>query len=345
MNYPNPIKSIPVISVSCTYISSIMSVGHTRWVATVFAAFCLLCAPATVLAQTQLGADIDGESAEDSAGAVSLSSDGNRLAIGAGGNDGNGSDSGHARVYQWSGMAWAQLGADIDGEAAGDGSGSVSLSSDGNRLAIGAPGNDGNGTDSGHVRVYEWSGMAWTQLGTDIDGEAAGDGFGQSVRLSSDGNRLAIGTPWNDDNYGHVRVYEWSDSTWTQLGADIDGDAASEYTGFSVSLSSDGNRLAVGAIWSRDSGHARVYQWSGTVWTQLGADIDGEAAGDHSGWSVSLSSDGNRLAIGADENDGNGTGSGHVRVYEWSGMAWTQLGTDIDGEAAGDEDGERERVV
>ena len=335
MNYPNPIKSIPVISASCKFISSIMPVGHTRWVATVFAAFCLLCAPATVLAQTQLGADIDGESAEDSSGAVSLSSDGNRLAIGAGGDDGNGTDSGHVRVYEWSGSTWVQLGADIDGEAAGDNSGeSVSLSSDGNRLAIGAP--YANGTDSGHVRVYEWSDSTWTQLGTDIDGEAAGDGFGQSVSLSSDGNRLAIGYPLNNDNYGHVRVYEWSDSTWTQLGADIDGDAASEYTGFSVSLSSDGNRLAVGAIWSHDSGHARVYQWSGTVWVQLGADIDGAAAS-QSGRSVSLSSDGNRLAIGAP--NANGTDSGHVRVYEWSDSTWTQLGADIDGEAAGDYSG------
>ena len=264
--------------------------------------------------------------------------------IGAPLNDGNGSESGHARVYQWSGMAWTQLGADIDGEAAGDNSGaSVSLSSDGNRLAIGAPGNDGNGTDSGHVRVYEWSGMAWTQLGTDIDGEAAGDGFGLSVSLSSDGDRLAIGTPWNDDNSGHVRVYEWTDSTWTQLGADIDGDATAQYTGFSVSLSSDSNRLAVGAIWSHGngdySGHARVYQWSGTAWVQLGADIDGEQASDHSGWSVSLSSDGNRLAIGADQNDGNGSESGHARVYQWSDSTWTQLGADIDGEAAGDYSG------
>ena len=77
--------------------------------------------------------------------------------IGAPGNDGNGSDSGHARVYQWSGMAWTQLGADIDGEAAGDNSGAVSLSSDGNRLAIGAGGNDGNGDHSGHVRVFDLS--------------------------------------------------------------------------------------------------------------------------------------------------------------------------------------------
>ena len=342
MNFPNLTKSITAISASCKKFSSIMSIGRIRWVALLFSTFCLLCASATVSAQTQLGADIDGESAEDSSGEVSLSSDGNRLAIGAPGNDGNGTGSGHVRVYEWSGMAWTQLGADIDGEATGDNSGeSVSLSADGNRLAIGAP--YANGTDSGHVRVYQWSGMAWTQLGTDIDGEAAGDGFGRSVSLSSEGNRLAIGTPWNDDNSGHVRVYEWLDSKWAQLGADIDGDATAPYTGFSVSLSSDGNRLAVGAPWSHGngsySGHARVYQWSGTAWTQLGADIHGEAASDDSGKSVSLSSDGNRLAIGAPGNDGNGSESGHARVYQWSDMAWTQLGADIDGEAAEDNSG------
>lgn len=314
-----------------------MSIGHTRWVATVFSTFCLLCAPAMALAQTQLGTDIDGESAEDSSGEVSLSSDGNRLAIGATGNDGNGTDSGHVRIYEWSGMVWTQFGADIDGEAAYDYSGSsVSLSADGNHLAIGATGNDGSGNLSGHVRVYEWSGMSWTQLGSDIDGEATGDEVGLAVSLSSDGNRLAIGAPYNNDNSGHVRVLEWVDSTWTQLGADIDAEAAGEYSGFSVSLSSDGNRLASGAIWAD---HARVYQWSGTTWVQLGADIDGEQAGDQSGRSVSLSDDGNRLAVGAPMNDGSGSESGHTRVYQWSGSAWTQLGADIDGEASGDHSG------
>jgi hypothetical protein len=90
---------------------------------------------------------------------VSLSADGNRLVISAGGNDGNGDASGHVRVYEWSDSTWTQLGADIDGEAAGDwsGAGSVSLSPDGNRLAIGAGGNDGNGDHSGHVRVYDLS--------------------------------------------------------------------------------------------------------------------------------------------------------------------------------------------
>ena len=48
--------------------------------------------------------------------------------------------------------------------------------------------------------------------------------------------------------------------------------------------------------------------------TQLGSDIDGEAASDRSGHSVSIDSDGSHVAIGAYLNDGNGSDSGHVRV-------------------------------
>ena len=54
-------------------------------------------------------------------------------------------------------------------------------------------------------------------------------------------------------------------------------------------------------------------------WVQLGQDIDGEAAGDMLGISVSLSSDGKTIAIGAPFNDGNGEEAGHVRVTAWSG--------------------------
>ena len=72
-------------------------------------------------------------------------------------NDGNGDGSGHVRIYRYDGSNWQQLGADIDGEAAGDESGgSVSLSADGNTLAIGAIFNNGNGTESGHVRIYQY---------------------------------------------------------------------------------------------------------------------------------------------------------------------------------------------
>ncbi|MBT4893830.1 MAG: hypothetical protein HON60_12815, partial [Gammaproteobacteria bacterium] len=78
-------------------------------------------------------------------------------------------------------------------------------------MAIGALQNDGNGTSAGHVRIYEYSAGSWSQVGADIDGEAAGDNSGYSVSIDSDGSHMAIGAYRNDGNgisAGHVRVYE-----------------------------------------------------------------------------------------------------------------------------------------
>jgi hypothetical protein len=301
----------------------------------------------------QKGADIDGEAEFDYSGrSVSLSNDGTVLAIGASGNDDNGSNSGHVRIYTWddSTTSWVQKGADIDGEAEGDRSGwSVSLSNDGTMIAIGARGNDGNGSDSGHVRVYAWddSTSSWVQRGDDIDGDAGNDASGVSVNLSSDGTVVAIGAPgfWYY-NLGYVRIYAWDDSTssWVQRGADIDGQAAKDRSGWSVSLCNDGNVVAIGAIFNdgvngSNSGHVRIYAWDSSSWVQMGADIDGEAADDESGYSVSLSSDGTVVAIGATGNRGNRYYSGHVRIYAWDDSSWVQRGDDIDGEAAFDESG------
>jgi len=273
----------------------------------------------------QLGATISGDAAFDYHGfSLSLSADGTRLAIGALLNNGNGTDSGQVRIYEWNGSQWIQLGGDIEGESSHDRSGrSISLSADGTMVAIGAALNDGNGNNSGHVRVYDWDGSTWVQVGSDIDGEESGDQSGWAISLSANGTRVAIGAPVNDGSgstQGHVRVYDWNGSNWIQVGGDIDGETSGDESGYSVSLSADGNRLAISSRRNdengTDSGHVRLYQWDVNEWVQLGSDLDGEAAGDLSGWSVSLSSDGMRLAIGAPENDGNGFGSGHVRVYK-----------------------------
>jgi Flp pilus assembly pilin Flp len=302
--------------------------------------------PFLSISQVQIGADIDGEAAGDQSGrSVSLSSDGSIVAIGARGNDGNGNGSGHVRVYENVSGTWTQIGTDIDGEAAGDSSGSsVCLSSDGSIVAIGAISNDGNGSSSGHVRVYENVSGIWVQIGTDIDGEAANDFSGFSISLSSDGSILAIGSTENSGNgssSGHVRVYENVSGTWTQIGQDIDGEAANDNSGNSISLSSDGSILAIGARGNdgngSNSGHVRIYENVSGTWIQIGQDIDGEATGDQSGSSVNLSSDGSFVAIGAVINDGNGSDSGHVRVYKNVSGTWTQIGQDIDGEATGDQ--------
>ena len=180
----------------------------------------------------------------------------------------------------------------------------------------------------------------FSPIGDDINGEAFGDNFGVSVAMSADGNRIAIGALYNTNSAGHVRVYSWNGTAWTQTGTDIDGEADGDQSGYSVAMSADGNRIAIGAYDNdgngSNAGHVRVYSWNGTAWTPTGTDIDGEAADDQSGWSVAMSADGNRITIGAFTNDGNGNDAGHVRVYSSDGAAWTQTGTDIDGEAAGE---------
>ena len=186
----------------------------------------------------------------------------------------------------------------------------------------------------------------YSAIGADIDGEAAGDWSGTSVSLSSDGTTVAIGVSANDgangSASGHVRIYAWNGATsaWEQQGADIDGEAAGDQSGHSVSLSSDGSTVAIGGRLNdgngSNSGHVRIYTWSGSSWAQQGSDIDGEAVDDQSGYSVSLSSDGTTVAIGATGNDGNGSASGHVRIYTWNGSSWAQQSSDIDGEAASD---------
>ncbi len=237
-----------------------------------------------------------------------------------------------------------QKGTDIDGEAANVFLGQSVSMPDANTLAIGVPASRNNGTvaTAGHVRVYNWSGTAWVKKGADIEG-AAGDQSWFSVSMP-DANTLAIGAALNNANgatAGHVRVYNWSGASWVKKGADIVGEAAGDQSGQSVSMP-DANTLAIGAS-NNDgngdfAGHVRVYNWSGTAWVKKGADIDGEAAVDQSGWSVSMP-DANTVAIGATENTGNGSRAGHVRVYNWSGTAWVKKGADIDGEAAGDGSG------
>ena len=367
--YTSSAPSVATVN-STTGLVTIVSIGTTTIRATQAAAgnytSAYVEASFNVMTWSQRGLDIGGESAGDYSGwSVSLSSDGNTVAIGALYNDGGGANSGHTRIYDWDTIStpnkWTKRGLDINGEAAGDYSGiSVSLSSNGNTVAIGAVYNDSAGSNAGHVRVYYWDTVAtpnkWTKRGLDIDGEAAGDFSGVSVSLSSNGNTLAVGAHYNDasgnllSDAGHVRVYDWNTVAWTKRGLDIDGEAANDQNGVSVSLSSNGNTVAIGARYNdgagSDAGHARIYDWdtvsTPNMWIQRGSDINGEAAGDYSGSSVSLSSNGNTVAIGAIYNDASGnllSTAGHVRIYDWNVSEWTQRGLDIDGEAAGDNSG------
>lgn len=299
---------------------------------------------------TQIRESILGEHPLDESGwSVAVSNDGQIIAIGGLKNDDAGANSGHVRVYSWeeSSAEWQQMGLDINGLSAGDGCGrSVSLSADGTVLAVGANGNDSFASNSGHTRVFSWDGSDWQQMGLDIYGELSGDYSGFSVSLAADGNSVAIGSPTNGTaTNGTARVFGWDGDnlTWSQVGANINGEDIGDQFGVSVSLSSDGSILSVGASLNDgsgvDAGHVRIYELTNSnAWSQLGGDIDGELTDDRSGYSVSLSADGSKVAVGAVKNDDNGDRSGHVKVYQWNTTSeeWDQLGMSIPGEAAYD---------
>ncbi|MHA7941945.1 T9SS type A sorting domain-containing protein [Formosa sp. 3Alg 14/1] len=302
---------------------------------------------------TQFGSDINDINSEDWFGrSISMSSDGNRIAIGIPLRDINGTDSGAVEVYENLSGTWTQVGSDILGQSEIENLGqSVSLSSDGNILAIGIPEHNefSNGTKTGRAVIYEYVNGQWSQIGSDIMGENAGDWFGDNINLSSDGSTIAIGTSRNSESQsnsgtGQVEVYRNISGVWTQIGSDING-LVNDYIGESISLSSDGNIVAFGAPSSYGfRGSARVYKNIEGIWTKIGDDILGEYSTDFCGSTLSLSSDGNILAVGSPLNYENGGQSGHVRIFKNISGNWTQIGSDINGEAANDLSAEKNNL-
>jgi len=281
---------------------------------------------------------------------------------------------GRVTIYQfennaaWVKPAWVKLGNDIIGEADGDKFGrSISLSDDGMTIAIGATSAKHDGRVVGHVRVYYYTNGDWSQKGDDIHGDDYfpntnpnapyyPEDFGYSVSLSGNGRTVAASATYghNESSYytGYVAVRAWSDhqNDWVRKGVNIVGTTPWEMSGSSVSLSYDGNTVAIGSgksYWTGSSwnntGRVRVFvntNITNPEWEQVGDDIAGESINDYSGQSVSLSADGTRVAIDGQYNDGAaGMYSGHVRVWEYSNNAWTKMGSDIDGEAAYDYSG------
>jgi len=288
--------------------------------------------------------------AEDSFGRfVALSADGNTLAVGApnensaargiNGNQADDSvkDAGAVYVFTRSGTTWSQQ-AYIKASNTGISRGfaSVALSADGNTLAVGgrgehsaATGIDGNQADhsadhSGAIYVFTRSGATWSQQAyIKASNTGALDRFGEFVALSANGNTLAVGA-WGEDsaargingnqadnsvrNAGATYIFTRSGAMWSQQ-VYIKASNTGTHNSFgTVTLSADGNTLAVGARgpargdesatgpFVNKAGATYVFTRSGATWSQQ-AYI--KARDNVTG--VGLSADGTTLAVGVDE--------------------------------------------
>lgn len=292
----------------------------------------------------QLGDAFYGDESEDLMGfSVALSADGNRLAIGAYQNDDGAEDAGQVRVYEYSSGSWNQLGADHNGVADYDYVGySVSLSSDGSKLAFGAPYALAGGVQCGVARVYEYSSGSWTQVGGDMAGDGDEDYVGNSVQLSSDGNRIVVGVPYTSPNgaySGAIRVYELTSGSWVKLGSDINGQAANDYAGYEVAISADGTRVAASIPLDQGIGRVRVYDLDNGAWTQVGDDLNGESTDGYMGHGLGLSTDGSRLIASEPWNSVAGEYRGRVFVYDLGDDGAWSTPTTFDGVANSDDMG------
>ena len=291
---------------------------------------------------TQLGGDIKGAyNNEEFTYGMNMSNDGLRLAMGGRYNDTDGYRRGCVRIYDWQPQmfdgwsgGWYQYYPTIYGEAAGDESGhDVHISPDGKRVFVGGPYNDDAGSDAGHFRAYSVPRLFWNQRGNTIDPPLQNSTAGDcAVSLSDDGLRVAYGM--DSTNYGVVEVHEYDETTglWSQMGSTFQSPAFNDDFGRSVALSGDGSILAIGIAGQNNAiGVVQVYEWSGTVWNQLGSDLTGTSANDDFGYAVGLSQDGTRLIVGAPFNDEAGANTGEVKVFDWNGSVWSQVGSDLNG--------------
>jgi hypothetical protein len=297
-----------------------------------------------------------------------VSIDGDTIAVGANGDDDNGSNSGSAYVFTrdtagsltsgWTQVAklTASDGAAHDYSPGWSPGGMREVAIDGDTIVVGAYGTDDSfepNSGSAYLFTRDTAGdltSGWTQVAKlTAAGGRAGDYFGWSVSI--DGDTLVVGASGDDESRGSVYVFN-NGINWVQVGNDIDGETGYDYSGGNswigrqVCMSDNGLRVAIGAHrndgGSTDSGHVRVYEESNNSWSQLGGDIDGVATNDYFGSCVAMDANGVRIAVGAEGVDYNGiSNTGQVRVYQYNAaktvanangpIGWDKIGQDING--------------
>ena len=275
---------------------------------------------------------------------IALSSDGRVVAGSSIYSDASGINCGQVRLFELSNNTnlWNQKGSAINGPLAGSESGySISLSGNGNRIAIGAWKDSSNGSNAGAVRVYDFSAVIndWRQQGQTLTGNPESyDGF--ATALSLDGLTLASGCLNVDNannviNAGQVKTFTWSGTSWNTKGIIQGADISYLYFGRALKLSGNGNSIVIGApgnILRESEGTAWVYRYqSGTTWTQLGQTLLGISGGDDFGSSVAISNDGTIISVGSDNNSNN---RGHVKVFAYANNYWNQVSNTLSGKSA-----------
>jgi hypothetical protein len=270
---------------------------------------------------------------------VSMSSDGTRVIVGAQQEDTGASNVGSAYIFVYSSGSWSQE-AKIqasdkqDSDSFGN---AVSMSSDGTRVIVAAYTEDTGAANAGSAYIFAYSSGSWSQQAKIVASDAqASDLFGSSVSMNSDGTRVIVGAYGEDtggSNAGSAYIYAYSSGSWSQeakiQASDLSASEVSGVFGISVSMSSDGTRVIVGAqgedTGATNAGAAYIFAYSSGSWSQQQKILASDAqATDNFGYSVSMSGDGARVIVGARNEDTGGSAAGSAYIFAYSSGSWSQ---------------------
>lgn len=261
---------------------------------------------------------------------VSISYNGDRIAIGTPGQD-------EMNVYDLNiANNWVQQGNGygiFTSQSAQRAGHSVCMNGSGTVAAMGAP--SGN-----KIWVFDVDPTGGTGHLAGNPLVVPGTYAGGSIDIDDDGNTLVVGAYKSNTERGSVFIYDYNGTSWVQRGQTLNGVNNYDQFGFDVSMSNDGNTIAVGSKgWDANPnnstyeiGEALVYDWNGSAWVQRGTSIQGTNFFDQCGFSVSLSGNGNRLAVGYKGSNTAFSAAGLVCIFDWNGSAWMQNGDTIYGD-------------
>lgn len=171
-----------------------------------------------------------------------------------------------------------------------------------------------------------------------------------ALALTNDGNRIVIGSPDGTDLVGPVNCYEgtvtvhsYANGAWSQSGNILSGEqpanciqADGSDFGAAVALNEDGTKLVVGdPSMNNDVGRVYTYAFDGTIWNDTTNRFDGSVAGQRFGSSVASNAVGDIVAVGSDDDSGNG----YINVYQNENNVWGALGSEFTNENSGDQVG------
>jgi hypothetical protein len=260
---------------------------------------------------------------------IVLAMSGSRIVVGAPFSDPLGEGSGSAYVYTADGSGgWTEAKlTPSDGQALATFGSSVAI--DGDRIVVGSPTVESPVFNAGHAYLYEADGSGgWTETLLQPSDVVADTNFGSSVAV--DGDRVVVGapgTPWDPDIDPGAAAYVFDlDGLggWTETKITPSDPLAPGYFGGAVAVS--GDRIVVGAHGdpATEAGAAYIYDSDGLGgWDETPLHASDSSASDLFGVAVAVSGD--RVAVGAQDQDGAAFDEGAAYLYDPDGAGgWTE---------------------